>query len=370
MTVPPSGARAVQADRIRELDGVRAIAIWLVLATHLFFSPPTDAAGRAFLPAPVAVVFEHGWLGVDLFFVLSGFLITGILRRSKGLSRGDYFRQFYLRRALRILPLYLAVLAILLVGYGTHFAPYFVLCALLSANLASLWHLQIPDGAGPYWSLAVEEQFYLIWPWLVLWLDGKRLALAAVAVMAVEPVVRFLLPQHLELSWCRVDGLAMGAFLALWFERERDARSVRALALTLCGIAAAVTVAALPFGILHAGPASVALRITQAVLVFGALVAVAAGLPGTRGVAILRAPALVTTAALSYCLYLIHRPLVDGFTAAFGDAAWFAGLSPTTATLVRAACVVAAAYGVAALSRTYVELPFLRLGRGKKPVSP
>jgi peptidoglycan/LPS O-acetylase OafA/YrhL len=90
--------------RVPELDGVRAIAVWMVLLTHILAGFPNAPGALDFIPDPVRQVLTHGWLGVDLFFLLSGFLITGILMDSK--ERPNYFRNFYMRRVLRIMPLY------------------------------------------------------------------------------------------------------------------------------------------------------------------------------------------------------------------------------------------------------------------------
>jgi peptidoglycan/LPS O-acetylase OafA/YrhL len=365
VTIPRVAPNAPAGGRhIAELDGIRALAIWLVLAEHLLFLQPATAAGRAFLPKALAAILSHGWLGVDLFFVLSGFLITGILLRTKDLGRGKYFRRFYLRRVLRILPLYFVVLTILFAAFGGSYGAYFAFCALLSANLASLASVPVPDAAGPFWSLAVEEQFYLFWPWLVLWLDARRLAVVAAVIVVAEPFVRIFATQaDLELTWNRLDGLAMGALVAIWYALwDGRARSARKFGLSLLGIAVAISVVGQPFGINHEGPASTSFRITQAVCLFGALVVAAVSLRGHAALGWLRSPFAVTTAVLSYCIYLIHRPLVDLFTGTIGATAWFAELPAEAGTLFRLALVIAAAYGLAALSRRFLEAPFQRLG--------
>jgi peptidoglycan/LPS O-acetylase OafA/YrhL len=356
---------ASHRGHVPELDGLRAFAIWFVLVGHLLFTYPSTPASTAFLPHTVADVLEHGWLGVDLFFVLSGFLITGILLATKSRGSRAYFRRFYARRAARILPLYFVVLIVLVVALRGQYATFFAFCALLSANLASLFNVHIPDAAGPYWSLAVEEQFYLIWPWLVLWLSAERLSLAAISVIVLEPFLRLGVHQHaLELMWYRADGLAMGAFLAVWFSTwNGEISRARSLALALVGIAATITIVGIPFGILHEGDASTSFRITQAVCIFGALLVVAVAYSGQRIVAPLRWRALSLTALLSYCLYLIHKPVSDGFVWALAGNSWYAQLSPEASLAFRAACVIAIAYAIAALSRRFIELPFIKLGQ-------
>ncbi len=356
---------ASRRGHVPELDGLRALAIWFVLVGHLLFTYPSTPASTRFLPHAVASVLEHGWLGVDLFFVLSGFLITGILLATKSRGSRAYFRRFYIRRAARILPLYFVVLIVLVVAFHGRFAPFFAFCALLSANLASLFNIGVPDAAGPYWSLAVEEQFYLIWPWLVLYLKAERLARVAIGVIAIEPFLRLSAHgQALELMWYRADGLAMGAFLAVWFSKwNGELAPARSLAIGLAGIAAAITVVGIPLGSLRPGDASANFHITQAVCIFGALVVIAVAYSGKRIVAPLRWWALSTTALLSYCIYLVHKPIADGFAWALATNTWYATLSPEASLAFRTVCVLAIAYAAAALSRRFIELPFIRLAQ-------
>jgi peptidoglycan/LPS O-acetylase OafA/YrhL len=212
------------------LDGIRGVAILLVMICHLSeqfqFSNPLLRFFKA-------VAFA-GWTGVDLFFVLSGFLITGILFDAKG-GRA-YFRNFYARRTLRIFPLYYVTLAILFVlapaisqkymnagwssqnyalsrHYWAWYCTYFV--DFLVAWKGFLF-------AGHFWTLAVEEHFYLVWPLLVHRLPHRKLISISLFLIAAALVLRFYLailgfpPTAIYvLTPCRMDGLALGAFLAL-----------------------------------------------------------------------------------------------------------------------------------------------------------
>lgn len=357
----PATPRAL--GRIPELDGLRAAAIWLVLIVHLFFFPVGMLGPLPHWAAPLRIIGEHGWLGVDLFFVLSGFLITGILLDAKG--RSDYFSTFYKRRAFRILPICAIVLAVLYCAYGAHFAPYFAFCALFIANFGAPAHLAVPNGAGPFWSLAVEEQFYLFWPFLVLGLNRRALAYAAGAIILIEPGLRILqahahTPGFLELTWSRCDGLAVGALLAIWFRSRYATNSNTAkLAAGMLSIVAVSIVVGLPFGILSNGDVSTAIRISQAVLVFGAVVAWAVSRSGSAGTAILRTRFGRYTAELSYCLYLIHVPLVDLWGWIVARVA--PGLAVTAGSVapagLRAVFVLVCAYALATLSRRWIEAP-------------
>jgi peptidoglycan/LPS O-acetylase OafA/YrhL len=167
-----------------ELDSVRGIAILAVLLYHGLYWQVNLAAfsrwQRIFLSG-----FWLGRLGVSLFFVLSGFLITGLLIDSK--SRLDYYRRFYVRRALRILPAYFALLGILA---ATRYAswPFILLSLAYLANFTRFFGVAI---AYPVlWSLAVEEHFYLLWPWVVRKLSMRSLAACCLAIIALSPLLR------------------------------------------------------------------------------------------------------------------------------------------------------------------------------------
>ncbi len=349
---------------IRELDGIRALAVCLVLITHLFGSAAFVPAGMiAGLPAPVRLIVTHGWLGVDLFFVLSGFLITGILLGAK--AERDYFRGFYIRRVLRILPLYVVVLSVLIAAYGfQRYATYWTFAIALSANLSSLLHAKVPAGAGPMWSLAVEEQFYLLWPLIVLWLSRRRLAILAAAIVIVEPFVRYHLGTHdMFYPWCRFDGLALGALLATLFSsRSFTAGRKWQLSAGLAVAAAALIAGTAPFGGFAEGRLSTAVRISEGTLFFGALIALLVAFAGTPATAIFRTRAARIVADLSFCLYLIHVPLVEAFESATRTyVPAIQALPPNVLVPLRAIVVFTAAGVIAALSRRYLELPFLRL---------
>ncbi|HXP84767.1 MAG TPA: acyltransferase [Bryobacteraceae bacterium] len=177
------------SEHIPELDGVRATAIWMVLVAHLGFAYPPPAGALLWMPSAAVRILGHGWLGVDLFFVLSGFLITGILLDSR--NRPKYFQRFYGRRALRILPVYFVSVGVMALFYANS-GRYFLLSSLFMANLASLLSVSFPHGPGVLWSLAVEEHFYLLWPGLVRLMSRRTLAIVAAAIVLGTPVLRGL----------------------------------------------------------------------------------------------------------------------------------------------------------------------------------
>ncbi len=209
------------AGRIPELDGFRAIAIWAVLIAHAFYGwNDTQAIAERF-PQRLQLALGHGWLGVDLFFVLSGFLITGILLDTR--EHPAYFKNFYVRRALRILPLYFGCIVVMSLGYRGY-GPYFLTSVFFLANLARLFGVPAPHGPGVFWSLAVEEHFYLLWPVLNRFLRRRLFAMLAILLVVLTPVARIVFAAHglntneqvYLYSWFRFDGLALGALLAMW----------------------------------------------------------------------------------------------------------------------------------------------------------
>jgi hypothetical protein len=184
------------------LDGVRGVAILAVLFFHHH-------------------LLNSGWIGVDLFFVLSGYLITGILRRDR--EKPHYWECFYVKRATRILPpvlLLLIVWAAHLHVSATSLLWYF----LFLGNFANTSSHAI-DKLAFVWSLAVEEHFYLFFPFAVRFMQRQALVRLLIATLCVEPLLRYgatsYLTGHLSIyywTFFRLDGLAMGALLAIVLE--------------------------------------------------------------------------------------------------------------------------------------------------------
>lgn len=235
---------------IDSLDGVRGIAITLVLITHLLWS--NSHTGSKVMNFIVGLR-GAGWVGVDLFFALSGYLITRILFNT--LHTGHYFKNFYARRFLRIFPLYYgALFVLLLIFHPIHFSQgrqFWLLFAYLQ-NTPLWWNgLQtaVAEPTGHLWSLAVEEQFYLVWPVLIFLIRDRRKLLWTAALLALAaPVTRFFLLAHgapfeatYKLTICRADSLLAGAWLALILYgklREtvlRYAPATFVVAVLLCG---------------------------------------------------------------------------------------------------------------------------------------
>ena len=196
--------------RIPGLDGIRGCAVLAVMGFHTYLSP-----------------FALGWAGVNCFFVLSGFLITGILIRAKAQSR--FFSTFYARRALRIFPAYYLMLAVIFiwavarelpVGDG----PFFLFYLQNFAYAARGFDVSFPVMAAHTWSLAVEEQFYLLWPCIVWFLSVTALRRVVIGIIVAGPLMRVIIG-HFSGGWMasyvllpgEADMLAWGALGAVAF---------------------------------------------------------------------------------------------------------------------------------------------------------
>jgi peptidoglycan/LPS O-acetylase OafA/YrhL len=224
-----SSARDLPEPRHKpELDGIRGIAILAVLLSHAGPYIRLDGFVSDFL----VHVMVPGWFGVDLFFVLSGFLITGILLRTRRAE--NYFSSFYMRRFLRIFPIYYCTLTALLVI--AHFSPFWhaITPKTLMSRISYYFYLQncplfwdysrmSSRAVGHFWSLAVEEQFYFIWPILIWRLPDKVIFRICCAGLILAPPLRiFLFYKYfgadfglMQLTTSRMDGLLIGSALAI-----------------------------------------------------------------------------------------------------------------------------------------------------------
>lgn len=168
-------------------------------------------------------------MGVDLFFVLSGFLITGRLLDCKGKSIGGYFGHFYARRARRILPPYLFLLSVTAILFGAAWARSWYIY-LFFANFAPVFGVQLPLTLCVLWSLGVEEQFYLLWPFAVRFLSEEAIAWLAATLVIAAPLLRgYCTPFFPNESFIysltpfRMDTLAAGALIAILWRKRQDA---------------------------------------------------------------------------------------------------------------------------------------------------
>lgn len=377
-------AAAAHPARIAALDGLRGVAVLLVVVMHYYVvvpTPPEYSLHRSLRDA--GALFHHG---VDLFFVLSGFFIGGILLDYRESPR--LLRVFYLRRALRILPLYAILLGSLYVGrqvpglnalYGGRlFAsalpdwPFFVF-------LQNFWMTAQQD-LGPHWlsvtwSLTIEEQFYLLLPFAVLWLPRRSLVFACAAGVLLGPVVRLVVLFQTQNSFATVvvlpthaDGLLCGVLCALTFRSQTAMAAIRRERRSfdwLLWLGAIVLLAGMAGLLPDPGEGFAATRVELSRLT---LISVGgAGLmlhllafPHTRLARCLEFRPLIWVGLVSYFVYLFHRPvwyvlhwaILDRTPAHLSLAAGGVTLLALGATLL-----------LAAASWRWLELPLLRFAR-------
>jgi peptidoglycan/LPS O-acetylase OafA/YrhL len=208
-----------RGTRIERLDGVRTIAIALVVAHHFGF-------------------FTLGWTGVQLFFVLSGMLITGILRRAR--NDRSYWRPFYIKRATRILPPVLVAILSAAVLSSISWRKIGLYYLFFAANFAEAFYRGESKTLGVMWSLAVEEQFYFLWPFAVRFLNRRQLIRLLIGILTVEPILRALATPRFPTFWpiyfltpFQLDGLAAGCLLSLALESETATEWLRLQCTTL-----------------------------------------------------------------------------------------------------------------------------------------
>jgi peptidoglycan/LPS O-acetylase OafA/YrhL len=364
------------AGFIPALDGLRGVAILLVMLHHFTYYRPTAGADLA-----IGSVVFFFWTGVDLFFVLSGFLITGILLDTRNSER--YFTSFYARRFLRIFPLYYLVLFLAFVVLPKFPALHPMLAG--QAELPPQWPywLYLTNffiaGSGWVhgwvdisWSLAIEEQFYLVWP-LVIWLCPPRaVPLICVAVLLAEPILRILARESgmqalpiFVLPWYRLDGLAMGSLLAVAQRRGLMPTLDRWVPAVVVGCVAGLVVCAIMGGhtwwwnrwMQQYGYSLIAL--TGGAMLVGAIARPA----DSRWPRMLSAGWLRAFGKYSYCLYLIHAPVMRAVREYVFNPEQFLTyhMAPWIAQLLFYALATAPSFALAWLSWRCVEAPILKL---------
>jgi peptidoglycan/LPS O-acetylase OafA/YrhL len=337
--------------RIRELDGLRGVAVLAVMGGHYL----------SWLPA---LGTRNGWLGVDLFFVLSGFLITSILLQTR--QREHYFTTFYARRALRILPPYLLAIAVYLAAsviagrpgtLGLWMQYIFYYTSLQVGQPAQLDYaviLPVRLGLVVLWSLSVEEIYYTVWAPVVRYASQKMLVAILAAMVVAAPLLRWTLhtPSYPEsyTFYCRMDALAFGSIVALLMR----ARCSNPLAwqrwdMYFTGAMIVVTVAAILLWAYLRGDRSRLLLSTVGLTLADAsfaLITFAAlrNQGGSQGwLRVLRASWLGSIGMVSYSLYLFHYPL--RYVVGQWVATW--GLSRHGAAIVQVLLSILASLAVA-----------------------
>ena len=339
---------------IESLDGVRALAIGLVVLFHAGFAP-------------------FGWVGVQLFFVLSGYLITRILIEAKSSANFDYFGRFYWRRSLRIFPLYLFYIAATLSSYGlsgipASFSSDWPWLLTYTTNFARMKQNDVGEPFVHLWSLAVEEQFYLLWPFVIYKTTRKAFGVVVIAILATAPLVRLAILLSADTSdadWLgrtiygfslsQFDAFAAGAAIYLW--PLRRPLLWFAAALLLAGLAGAAVIghqhlayhAAIKWSLGYAmyllQDGGVVWGYSILNVVFACLIAVAIKTPPGW----LSAWPLKRTGVISYGLYVYHVPLLIVLS-------WIK-LDPWLLVI----CYSVALLVLAEASYRWIETPFLKL---------
>jgi peptidoglycan/LPS O-acetylase OafA/YrhL len=367
---------------VPELDGIRGLAVLAVMIFHQTSMTPVTWFDREFVH--VASFLN---CGVDLFFVLSGFLITGILYDSRESPR--YYRNFYARRALRIIPLYYAVLFLALVilpqfphpkqekwshinGAGQLWYWLFLSNWSIALSKSGLKHGMIDLS----WTLSIEEQFYLSWPLVVRWTSRRRLlqvclglvvvslAVRAALVLSGAPALRVAL-----LTPARMDGLALGAWVALatrggngFADLVRPARWVGA-------IAGSVALGLILIPWMSKGPGFNVLQVifpTALAAAFASLLTLSAGATRVSWLSTaLRCRFLTTFGVFSYALYLFHNPVQAALRDTVFPPSRYPTLlgSPLPGQLLFYAAATLPALALAWLSWHLYEKPWLSLKR-------
>jgi peptidoglycan/LPS O-acetylase OafA/YrhL len=309
------------------LDGIRGGAILLVLLFHFGqyghgLPPPTVLVDKIFYKA-----CQAGWVGVDLFFVLSGFLITGVLYDSKGTFH--YFRNFYARRCLRIFPLYYASLMLFVITLPRLFPAHHDLQSLRHGGfwywtyLSNVWIAY--KGWDPFgvldhfWSLAIEEQFYLVWPVVVLIFKRRTLLWVCATFIGGALLMRtglrlsgFEIAAYV-LTPARMDALGVGALLALLARGPNGLSRVARLAWPVASSAGLALMAILFWrqGFSYYDVVVGTIGHTLLACFFGSMLLIAlVSSPSSAVGKLLESPALVFFGDYSYALYVFHCPLV------------------------------------------------------------
>jgi peptidoglycan/LPS O-acetylase OafA/YrhL len=347
-----------------ELDTVRGLAVLAVMFVHGFFWQYAGfsfgRAARAFLN-----ITAPGGYGVNLFFVLSGLLITGILLDSK--NRPNFYRRFYTRRALRILPAYYSLLILLLLLRSSS-AAFVGLSFIYLSNLTNFFG--VACDYGPLWSLAVEEHFYIVWPMVVRRFAARSLAWVAAAIVVLVPIFRgifFSLGRRDGLDWYTwfvADSLAAGCLLAIILRTAITRSQIKRLCGTLLGVSLLAALAGQPFGILTRNRLLGAAFQLTLINLFFAGVLLFFLLAGTSSAKrYVNSSILRFFGYISYGLYLDHLlafRMYDRICRNFRPQ-----LLPTNyhfeLVLLRFAVAGGAAVAIAYLSRRFFEEKFLRL---------
>ncbi len=347
------------------LDSLRGVGVIVIFANHFIGGKPY-------------ILF--GWIGLWIFFALSGFLITDGLLKMKALPIGQYIGRFYLKRAFRILPAFV-------IFFSISVALYFIFPRQGFAGNSDLSHYWIylvtftfnhsPPIGGVWfphlWSLSLEEQFYVIWPWQVFFLPMNWLKKVALCWIVVAPVLRLILPWFFEdlpvQTWlvCQADALAIGGCVAMFRNKLPGPRQSKRLLWIMTAIVIVVGLANYfagasaggsywrTLGFPHDGEFNYQYVWQYSVINIWAAILILSCLQGTAP-AFLNFPSLVFLGRISYGAYLSHLPLLGVYL-------YF--LRPIKPFTLRGFIIFIVWFSsvilVSWLSFRFIEQPFLRI---------
>jgi peptidoglycan/LPS O-acetylase OafA/YrhL len=286
--------------RITQLDGLRAIAVLMVFGSHAYSTPLL-------------------WSGVDLFFILSGFLITGILlEQREQRSMTSYLASFYLKRTHRIIPAYLVFLAFSSIFIGISWITHWYLFLFLM-NSDLFRKFDDHNTFGVLWSLAVEEQFYVLWPIAVYLLSETALAWLAGSLVLIAPLLRWTATVFFPLRWpihtstpFRMDLLAVGALIAFaWRHRRTEVERFGPYGLLVLGVAVTPLLLFSRYPWFQPSANTVLVNVWLYELILIAWVGVVLWALSGRHVEMLRIRSLVYIGVISYSFYLVHFTLIS-----------------------------------------------------------
>jgi peptidoglycan/LPS O-acetylase OafA/YrhL len=356
------------AGRIPSLDGLRGIAIAMVLLQHVWHTLPE------FL-APVGFFLGNGSLGVSVFFLLSGFLIYSLSVREYEKTQGFNWKQFYIRRILRIFPCFYFYIVVVLIlahfGWIAVTDRTIFAAATFTLNYHHLWDpwpvgLNYPV-IGHYWTLALEEQFYLLWPLLMLLFVRRHLLGILAAFIVIAPAIRvtcyFLTPgsrEHIGMMFhTAFDSIAAGVLLGELLRRPQMRVKLQRWVTNRWILGGAIlypTIVSPLLGVQFAGAYLITVGKSLDIICIALVVTAAVSQPGTLLFRFLNWSPLAYLGVLSYSLYVWNNLFLNAETK------WMVNLFP-----INILCVI----GMGLFSYYLIERPFLSLkDRFHKPSLP
>lgn len=368
---------------IRGLDGLRALAILWVMFGHVTWG--SDFTATTDYHKIMDLLAKSGWVGVQLFFVISGFLITKILLQGKG--QAHQLRNFYMRRSLRIFPVYYATLILLFLVIPS---LGYTLSWLSAETEHQGWYwLYLNNWLRPFidnrgfshlWSLAIEEQFYLVWPFFVIYFNKQWLTRVCIGMVLSAPIIRFLLFYYFQtdvegvgaraaydFTFARWDSIALGSLLAVlvsnqsgidWMKKYMGKLLIVTIILTLVQLVVWRNFSAVGKGGVEL------LNQTISAFTFFALVFMIASKNQAWYITILEFSPIKLIGKYSYAMYIFHLPIIMIWFSYFVPN--YEGMSEVGVfmqVLLNYLIVFTLTFSLAAISWHVLEYPALKLKR-------